>query len=206
MKKFLLLAGVACLFGANANAFDFNQYISGKLSYDVNKVTSRSKIDGEKDRTRKTKELISSHVAYGIYKGHLRGELELNNSHPIKFGATDGEYTSHFTLYKFSLMANGYYDFVNCSKWTPYVGAGLGMSWLKARMVEGDTKILNKHVNNLAWQVMAGVVYQIDNRWAIDAGYRYADLGRVRKNLGGGNVAKFATREHDFMLGVRLSF
>ncbi|MCQ2734537.1 MAG: outer membrane beta-barrel protein, partial [Alphaproteobacteria bacterium] len=86
------------------------------------------------------------------------------------------------------------------------VGAGLGMSWLKARLVENNTKVLNKHVTNLAWQVMAGVVYQINNRWAIDAGYRYADLGRVRKTFGDGDVAKFAAREHDFMLGVRLSF
>ena len=206
MKKFLLLAGVACLFGANANAVELNQYVSGKLSYDVNKVVARGNFDGEKYRDSKTKELISSHVAYGVYKGHLRGELELNNSHPIKFGGTGEGYTSHFSLYKFSLMANGYYDFVNCSKWTPYVGAGLGMSWLKARLVENNTKVMNKHVTNLAWQVMAGVVYQINNRWAIDAGYRYADLGRVRKNYGDGYVDKFATREHDFMLGVRLSF
>ena len=202
MKKFLLLAGVACMFGANANALELNQYVSGKLSYDVNRVTLRA----DKERKVKTKELISSHVAYGASAGHIRGELELNNSHPIKFGDRSEDGVTHFTLYKFSLMANAYYDFVNCSKWTPYVGAGLGMSWLKARLVDDNVKLMNKHVNNLAWQVMAGVVYQIDNRWAIDAGYRYADLGRVRKNFGGGDVLKAATREHDFMLGVRLSF
>lgn len=206
MKKFLLLAGVACLLGSNAEAVELQQYISGKLSYDVNRVTVRANLGGEKGRERKTKELISSHVAYGAHAGHVRGELELNNSHAIKFGDTDEDGTAHFTLYKFTLMANGYYDFVNCSKWTPYVGAGLGMAWLKARMVDGNEKLMNKHVNNLAWQVMAGVVYQIDNRWAVDAGYRYADLGRVRKNFGDGAVAKFANREHDFMLGVRLSF
>ena len=37
MKKFLLLAGVACLFSANAEA-GMSQYVSGKLSYDFNKV------------------------------------------------------------------------------------------------------------------------------------------------------------------------
>ena len=40
MKKFLLLAGVACLFSANANA-GVNQYVSGKISYDFNKVKAK---------------------------------------------------------------------------------------------------------------------------------------------------------------------
>ena len=40
MKKFLLLAGVACLFAANANAANvrLNQYVSAKASYDWNRV------------------------------------------------------------------------------------------------------------------------------------------------------------------------
>ena len=40
MKKFLLLAGVACLFSAAAQA-EVNQYVSGKVSYDFNKVSMK---------------------------------------------------------------------------------------------------------------------------------------------------------------------
>ena len=37
MKKFVLLAGVASLFAASAQA-EVSQYVSGKISYDLNKI------------------------------------------------------------------------------------------------------------------------------------------------------------------------
>ena len=40
MKKFLLLAGVASLLSVNAQA-EVNQYVSGKISYDFNKVNMK---------------------------------------------------------------------------------------------------------------------------------------------------------------------
>ena len=39
----------------------------------------------------------------------------------------------------------------------------------------------------------------------MDLGYRYADLGRVRKNYGSG-VAKVTARDHEIMAGVRYNF
>lgn len=51
MNKTLLLAGVAaCLFAANANAVELNQYVSGKLTYsdashDVNGITKMVKLE-----------------------------------------------------------------------------------------------------------------------------------------------------------------
>lgn len=196
MKKFLLLAGVACLFAANAQA-EVNQYVSGKISYDFNSVKVKAAADGI-DRNHMNKTEIGTHVAYGLQAGYVRGELELNNSRDIKRNAPN---EGHFRLYKHSVMANAYFDYLTCTPWTPYVGAGIGSAYLKA-----DYGEVAKSVYNLAWQVMAGVAYDLNSNWTLDAGYRYADLGRVRKNFGNGFVVKTTARDHEIMMGVRYTF
>ena len=206
MKKFLLLAGVACLLSANAQA-GVSQYVSGKLSYDFNKVKMKAAGGNLNDvaHLKLNKVLVgSTHVAYGVRAGYVRGELELNNSRDIKRNHVkddefDGE-LEHFRLYKHSFMANAYFDYLTCTPWTPYVGAGLGVSYLKADF--GDVA---KSVYNLGWQVMGGVTYDVNSNWTLDLGYRYADLGRVRKNSGD-EIAKVSARDHEIMFGVRYEF
>lgn len=199
MKKFLLLAGVASLLSVNAQA-EVNQYVSGKISYDFNKVNMKATEPTQAELTREkaNKELFGTHVAYGVQAGYVRGELELNNSRDIKRNYIDG--LDHFRLYKHSVMANAYFDYLTCTPWTPYVGAGIGSAYLKA-----DDGEQAKSVYNLAWQVMAGLTYDINSHWTLDAGYRYADLGRIRKNSGD-SVAKLTARDHEIMLGVRYTF
>lgn len=202
MKKFLLLAGVASLLSVNAQA-EVNQYVSGKISYDFNKVNMKvaEQDKPELSREKANKNLFGTHVAYGVQAGYVRGELELNNSRNIKrnYFGEDGN-VSHFRLYKHSVMANAYFDYLTCTPWTPYVGAGIGSAYLKAD--NGDQA---KSVYNLAWQVMAGLTYDINSHWTLDAGYRYADLGRIRKNYGD-SVAKLTARDHEVLLGVRYTF
>ena len=203
MKKFLLLAGVASLLSVNAQA-EVNQYVSGKISYDFNKVNMKvaEQDKPELSREKANKNLFGTHVAYGVQAGYVRGELELNNSRNIKrnYFGENGD-VSHFRLYKHSVMANAYFDYLTCTPWTPYVGAGIGSAYLKA-----DDGEQAKSVYNLAWQVMAGLTYDINSHWTLDAGYRYADLGRIRKNVGEGHVAKLTARDHEIMLGVRYTF
>ena len=206
MKKFLLLAGVACLFSTAANA-GVSPYLSAKASYDFNRVKVKWTEDGEIARDKMNKELFGSHVAAGVRAGYVRGEIELNNSRDIRRNNTDedGDF-SKFKLYKHSVMANAYFDYLTCTPWTPYVGAGLGVSYLKAQMFENGAKEFDKSTNNFAWQVMAGLAYEFNSHWAVDLGYRYADLGRIRKNEGEGNITKITAREHDIMLGARYTF
>lgn len=201
MKKFLLLAGVASLLSVNAQA-EVNQYVSGKISYDFNKVNMKAANQGDAELTREkaNKELFGTHVAYGVQAGYVRGELELNNSRDIKRNYFDEDGVNHFRLYKHSVMANAYFDYLTCTPWTPYVGAGIGSAYLKADF--GDVAKSNY---NLAWQVMAGLTYDINSNWTLDAGYRYADLGRIRKNFGD-SVAKVTARDHEVLLGVRYTF
>ena len=213
MKKFLLLAGVACLFSATANA-GVSPYVSAKVSYDINKVKAKVDIKGEdaslKSMKRLNKNLVGTHVAAGVRAGYVRGELELNvPTRDVRRGNFFGNGDGSFKLYKRSAMANVYFDYLTCTPWTPYVGAGLGMSYLKGQLFNGGQKVMDKSTYSLAWQVMGGIAYEFNSHWAIDLGYRYADYGRIRKNEGfrGGNVvSKITARDHEIMLGARYTF
>ena len=196
MKKFLLLAGVACLFSASAEAAQISPYVSGKLSYDFNRVKMKAADADGIARGKVNKELISPHFAVGASAGYLRGELELNLSHSIKAK----EQGARVNLKKYSVMANVYYDYLTCTPWTPYVGAGMGVSYLKADLGE-----YAKSVYTLGWQVMAGVTYDLNTNWKLDAGYRYADLGRIR--IENDEVtSKVKARDHEIMFGARYTF
>ena len=202
MKKFLLLAGVACLFSASAQA-EVSQYVSGKLSYDFNKVKVKGAM---KDadiiaRAKMNKVLVGSpHIAYGVRAGYVRGELEFNGSRDIKRNWVEESGLAHFRLYKHSFMANAYFDYLTCTPWTPYVGAGMGVSYLKA-----DNGNYARSGYRLAWQVMGGVTYDINSHWAMDLGYRYADLGRIRVETDV-ITTKVSARDHEIMAGIRYTF
>lgn len=200
MKKFLLLAGVACLFTTAAEA-SVSQYVAAKLSYDFNKVKVKTAVNGNPVALNKLdKDLISPHVAYGVRMGYVRAELEGNFSHPIKYSTDEVS----FNMKKYSLMGNVYFDYLTCTPWTPYVGAGIGYAWLKPVAYIDGAKF-NKSQYNFAWQVMAGVAYDINSNWTVDLGYKYADLGRVRKNEGA-VINKLTLRDHEILLGVRYNF
>ncbi len=213
MKKFLLLAGVACLFSATANA-GVSPYVSAKASYDFNKVKTRVAVKGEdisfSAMKRMNKNLIGTHVATGVRAGYVRGELELNvPTRDVRRGNLSDNGEGFFKLYKRSAMANVYFDYLTCTPWTPYVGAGLGMSYLKAQMFNGAEKTFDKSTYNLAWQVMGGIAYEFNSHWAVDLGYRYADYGRIRKHEsfnGVDEIAKITARDHEVMLGARYTF
>jgi opacity protein-like surface antigen len=90
-----------------------------------------------------------------------------------------------------SLLANFYIDMGTWYGFTPYVGAGLGVTYLRSRDYE-DTQILVNQTTaggrtNFSWAAMGGVSYQIDARWLVDVGYRYLSLGDLPTSTGSAN-------------------
>ena len=78
-------------------------------------------------------------------------------------------------------LANGYLDLGTWWGLTPYVGGGIGMSYLRAKeyvdtALPTPGKIVSARTN-LSWAAMAGLAYQINPNWIVDVGYRYLQLG-----------------------------
>ncbi len=87
-----------------------------------------------------------------------------------------------------SLLANFYIDMGTWYGFTPYVGAGLGVTYLRSRDYE-DTQILVNQTTaggrtKFSRAAMGGVSYQIDARWLVDVGYRYLSMGDLPTSTG----------------------
>lgn len=208
MKKILLMAGVAAFaFASNANALEVNPYVSAKLSYDwaKNDVVTTGARSG---KMKFHKEIWGGHYAAGVKAKAIRTEIEFNQYQDTKKKMRD----TRFRLQNQSLMLNAYYDINTCTRWTPYIGAGMGVSMLKftAKDMRSGLKMSEKSYN-FAWQLGAGVTYDLTQNIALDAGYRYIDSGAAvaRKQIETGQPAakeKFDTAAHEIYFGARYTF
>jgi len=118
-------------------------------------------------------------------------------------------------------MANIYYDFDMGSRFTPYVGAGIGLAFhrTKAGTVEpqcGCTGIIEGETSShVAGALMAGFALTLRERLVLDGGYRFLYLGETATGAvrftgtapGDPAVSEDPTVEsihgHEFRLGLR---
>jgi opacity protein-like surface antigen len=81
-------------------------------------------------------------------------------------------------------LANGYVDLGTWYGITPYVGGGIG---LVARSLDGLIDNTFGYANDtnktsFAWQVGAGLAFNVTPNLKIDLGYRYLDMGSIKSN------------------------
>lgn len=129
------------------------------------------------------------------FNDYLRTDLTLDYETPAKFKGTlwcpsatpcgGGAYveSEHVKIEAYSALANVYADLGNFHGVVPYIGAGIGASYLRTSDVESALKGQDGNSPkgdgkwNLAWALMAGVEYPISDRLSVDLGYRYLNLG-----------------------------
>ena len=67
-------------------------------------------------------------------------------------------------------LANGYYNFRNSTKITPFIGGGVG-----AAFIEGNLASASATDTVLAYQGTAGAFYSVNEHLAVTGSYRYLD-------------------------------
>jgi opacity protein-like surface antigen len=117
-----------------------------------------------------------------------RGGYKLDDTEP---GGANARVKADIT--SLALMANGYYDFATSSKWSPYLGAGLGYAQNKADNPTASFGGVTIHVpggtaSGLAWALTAGLSYQLSGQYVLDIAYRYVDLGKIETDSGTGTT------------------
>ncbi len=142
---------------------------------------------------------------FGKQMSHNRLEIELGRrDNKLDSTKIDGGITLDLgaDVNALSVMVNGYHDFINTdSKFTPYIGAGLGM----ARLTVDSDDFGDDRDTVGAFQIMVGGGYDIGDQFSIDISYRY--FATEDPQFGGidsGIEAEYAT--HGAMLGLRKSF
>lgn len=107
-----------------------------------------------------------------------------------------------------SYMANLYYDFdLSNTRWTPYVGAGIGIGQYvqevsidinidTSKLPQGSMVVADDTLTEFEWQIGLGAVYNFTETWALDIGYRFNSA----------NVSGEFVYAHEVKLGARYSF
>ncbi|GAX62735.1 opacity protein and related surface antigen [Candidatus Scalindua japonica] len=87
-------------------------------------------------------------------------------------------------------MFNGYYDLpVKLARFRPFVGVGVGIAHNDLDDIDWifppfSGEIPGGRETDFAWQVMAGTTFKVNDRFALDLGYRYYDAGDIVKDAG----------------------
>lgn len=87
-----------------------------------------------------------------------------------------------------TVFANAYWDFRNSTRFTPYVGGGIGAAFVGSE-------------SNFAWNVGTGIGYDITDDLKATLGYRYVDFGKVEDR-----DMKGSFQAHEATLGLRYTF
>ena len=149
----------------------------------------------------------SNGAALGLFVGGLIGQrwrLEAEyslRSHGLRESSTSGDLQVH------ALMANAYYLLPARGALQPYLGVGLGAARVGLRdyRVNGST-VVDGHGNALAYQLIAGLRYELSPRWALSADYRYLRTSDPLIDDVRGDVMETSVRSHALMLGVSRRF
>lgn len=109
-----------------------------------------------------------------------------------------------------TVMLNAYYDIDTGTRFTPYVGGGLGVAINRTKATAsalGQSASGSKTKTNLAWSLAAGVGYAFDANWVAELGYRYIDLGKAA--YGDSDISILTSDNvtaHEVLAGLRYRF
>ena len=123
-------------------------------------------------------------LRYDVSFDYLRNEIDRNSGNS---GDLSSNSSSNNDINKYVALVNAYYDFCPCGCLVPFVGAGVGYAYVS----HGNNHNNNHHNKNrsaFAWQVGAGLSYEINECWSATAAYRLLGVthdGSVYHNLFG---------------------
>ena len=197
MKRFtgFLLAGLLLL--TAAPAWTQQAYLSGNIGFGI-----RPDADISTGEQFQNDPAFVINGAIGVELNptiRIEGEIGLHTNTADISGFAD-----EFTFGIVSFMGNGYFDIPTNSPLRPYVGGGLGFAVVN---LEDDFFGLTESDSDLvaAFQLMAGVGYDISPKATLTFGYRYFTTSDPTFVLSGFSFETEIT-SHDFLFGARFRF
>ena len=217
----LLMIVAVLITVANVRAADkvIKPYAEGELGYSSIKMESGGfNTAGPHENTgddRASRVVPAVHVGvkfFNVVRGdigfHYRGKSDFTTNSfqpPIPTFFYQTEVKDVYSL-MFSVFAEPF-QFKN---FTPYVGAGIGSTWMKVS--SNDSVVMaDDSQTKFTWQVEAGIQYAFTDHLSVRAGYRYVDMGKFDVPLSdvfgipAGNLTGRLTA-HEVMAAFRYTF
>lgn len=207
MKKqslFTALTAISLIsISAHAEESHKKYYIRSSLSAQFQQDTDLSSSLGNIPADFDNAALFAIEAGYQV-TDNVRAGLQLSYSELDATGDVSGTtlLQSRAETEALSVMVNGYYDFKNETKFTPYVGGGLGVSFIEASTYSEDSSFIYTSEGDdevLAYNLMAGLNYAATDNITVGAEYKY--FGTEEVNLDG---VKADNESHN--VGVTLAY
>jgi opacity protein-like surface antigen len=215
-----LVMGAEYVFGKDSNSYSgASAGNGGKSGFYVaprflDSLTNTGEISGG-DRASKTRNTIGGALAAGFYLNRLgsrlprRAEVEYAARSDARASwsrsrATDtGKFKALFNVQ--TLQANLYWDIDTGTAFKPFVGGGLGASFIYADYTRGDGRSYDDKTTGFAWNAGAGIAYDLNESVTVDLAYRFAGFGHAEAKTQGSTTKNYMTA-NEFLLGLRLNF
>ena len=108
--------------------------------------------------------------------------VDATGGYRFRSSLVDGNDTLRTELETVTVFANAYWDITNYGGFTPYVGGGAGAAFHRLSNITAPLDASDGDTTAFAWNVTAGVSYDITPALKIDVSYRYTDrLGDLQR-------------------------
>jgi opacity protein-like surface antigen len=77
----------------------------------------------------------------------------------------------------YTLMASVFAEPFHFKNFTPYLGAGIGNTWMKVK-TNDSVVMTDSNDTRFTWQVEVGLYYEFTKNMGMKVGYRYIDMGK----------------------------
>ena len=218
----MLLAAACLMLPGTASAADLaGVYVAPKFVLNVQHSKAELSYLGEKlGSDSKTAARAGGALALGydfapMFDVPVRAELEYGAYGSISKTSGEGDHAVHAKIGLQTLLANVYWDITTWNGFTPYIGGGLGMAFLKTEGHVDHSRLMADLVGSnsdtdtvFAGQIGLGCSYAFTENVSADIGYRFLTMDN-------GNVSGIArdmrlnskdNYVHQFMMGLRVTF
>ena len=175
-------------------------------------LTNTGDIDGSGGRASRTYNTVGGALAAGYYLSHLDSRIPLRAE--IEYAARGdvrASWDSGIAMRKFNalfnvqtLQGNVYWDIDFGTPFKPFIGGGLGMSFIYADY-RGDGYSYSDFTTGFAWNAGGGVAYDLNESVTVDLAYRFAGYGHAEARTHNRTTRNYMTA-NEFLLGLRLNF
>lgn len=136
---------------------------------------------------------LRADLTLDMFKGDFEGTTSADFACPGELVGTGCRTEDSTSFYSTNVMANGYVDLGTYASFTPYLGAGIGVSRVKwdeltnrsycvpgVDVCSGLPLGASEHEGQASWRLnyalMAGMAYDVSNNLKLDLGYRFRHI------------------------------
>lgn len=165
-------------------------YVRADFGYRFNKFRSFEPV-GTPVISQKYSDAFAGSLGAGFKYHWFRTDVTVDRSIRSNFSGTTAaatgqpQYTAKIT--PLTGLANVYADLGTWSGFTPYIGAGAGVTQIRSELFYNTALPTGAggigQSLNFSWAAMAGIAVKVAPNWVIDVGFRHLDMGSVKTNI-----------------------